>query len=102
MTEEHTYRGHRIRCEELTSGAWQYVVNDRIQGDKAYGSSHDALSDAIDLLIILDSRGPMTGESFRSLITALDASLVDGYEVVDAAGRDSGRYCLSGTHFRIC
>jgi hypothetical protein len=92
--EEHTYsdyRGaqHRIRCEELANGGWQYVVNHRLRGDKFYRSAADACSDATDLLIILGWRGPMSAESFRSLICALDASLIDGFTPMDAAGRDS-------------
>jgi hypothetical protein len=80
-TEEHTFRGHRIRCEELPSGAWQYSINDRIQGDKFYQSAADAYSDAEDLIIIVYNRDSMSAEEFRSLISALDASLVEGSAV---------------------
>jgi hypothetical protein len=65
MTEEHTYLDNRITCEKLPSGAWQYSIDDRIQGEKFYPSADDAYSDAVDLLIVLGWRGPMTGESPR-------------------------------------
>jgi hypothetical protein len=78
MTEEHTYLDNRITCEKLPSGAWQYSIDDRIRGEKFYPSADDAYSDAVDLLIILGWRGPLTAEAFRSLISALDATIVDG------------------------
>jgi hypothetical protein len=89
-TEEHTYmdhhgKMHRIRCEQIGNGAWQYVVNDVLKGDKFYSSGTDAYSDAVDLLIILSWRGPMSAQAFRSLIAALDTSLVEGIAVVDAS-----------------
>jgi hypothetical protein len=81
-TEEHSFRDHGIRCEELPSGAWQYTINNRIQGEKVYQSAADALSDAIDLIIIVIGRGDsLSAEAFRTLIAALDASLVDGSTV---------------------
>jgi hypothetical protein len=79
-----TCRGNRIRLEQLQRGGWRYVVNDRLQSDKTYRSAGDAESDAIDLLLILDNRGPMTSDEFRSLIGALDTSLVEGFAAVDA------------------
>jgi hypothetical protein len=80
-TEEHSFRNHRIRCEELSSGAWQYTINDQIQGEKFYQSAADALSDAEDLIIIVCNRESMSAEEFRSLIHSQDASLVGGYSV---------------------
>ena len=94
--EEYTftdYRGnrHKVRCEELANGGWQYVINNAVRGDKFYRSGSDAYSDAVDVLIVLSWRGTMTGEDFLSLIAAMDASLAEGYSGVDALGRDSGR-----------
>jgi hypothetical protein len=77
-TKDHSFRNHRIRCEELPSGAWQYTINDGIQGDKFYHSAADALSDAVDLIIVLDSRDSLSAEEFRGLVTAMDASQVEG------------------------
>jgi molybdopterin biosynthesis enzyme len=88
--EEHTYSDHRgahhlIRCEELVNSGWQYVINDRLrEATKFYRSAADAASDATDLLIILGSRGPMSADAFRSLLAALDTSLVEGFAAVDA------------------
>jgi len=76
-TEDHSFRNHRIRCEELPSGAWQYTINAGIQGDKFYQSSADAYSDAEDLIIIVGNRDSPSAEEFLSLITAMDASLVE-------------------------
>jgi hypothetical protein len=78
MTEDHSFRDHRIRCEELPSGAWQYTIGHSIQGEKFYASAADALSDAVDLIIVLDSRDCLSAEEFRGLVTAMDASLVEG------------------------
>ncbi len=78
MTEEHTYLDNRITCERLPSGAWTYTIGHSIQGEKFYASAADALSDAIDLIIIVTGRGLMTAEAFHSLISALDATIVDG------------------------
>lgn len=78
MTEEHTYLDNRITLERLPSGAWRYTIGHSIQGEKFYASAADALSDAIDLIIIVTGRGLMTAEAFRSLISALDATIVDG------------------------
>jgi len=78
MTEEHTYLDNRITCERLPSGAWTYTIGHSIQGEKFYASAADALSDAIDLIIIVTGRGLMTAEAFRGLVTAMDASQVEG------------------------
>jgi hypothetical protein len=94
--EEYTFTDHRgnrhqVRCEELVNGGWQYVINNALRGDNFYRSGSDAYGDAVDMLIVLSWRGTMTGENFFSLITAMDASLAEGYAAVDALGRDSGR-----------
>jgi hypothetical protein len=80
-----TCRRNRIRLEQLQHGGWRYVINGRLQSNEAYRSAGDAESDATDLLLILGNRaGPMTGDDFRSVIGALDASLVEGFTAVDA------------------
>jgi hypothetical protein len=78
MTEDHSFRNHRIRCEELPSGAWQYTINDGIRGEKFYPSAADAYSDAEDLIIIVCNRDSLSAEEFRGLVTAMDASVVEG------------------------
>jgi len=75
--------------EQLQHGGWRYVINDRLKSDKTYRSAGDAESDAIDLLLILDNRGAMTGDDFRSLIGALDASLVEGFSAIDALPKNA-------------
>jgi hypothetical protein len=81
---DHGGNRHQVRCEELANGGWQYVVNNALRGDNFYRSGSDAYSDAVDLLIVLSWRGPLTGKDFLSLITAMDASLAEGYAAVDA------------------
>jgi hypothetical protein len=84
-----TCRENRIRLEQLQHGGWRYVINDRLQSDKTYRSAGDAESDAIDLLLILGNRGPMTSDEFRSLIAALDTSLVEGFTAIDALPKNA-------------
>jgi hypothetical protein len=84
---EGTFHGHQIRLQQLQNRGWKYIVEGRLMSEKTYRSEWDAASDAIDLLIILDNRGPMTGDELRSLLAALDTTLVEGYAAVDAVGR---------------
>jgi hypothetical protein len=62
----------------LKSKASQSFLAAGIQGEKFYPSAADALSDAEDLIIIVCGRESMSAEEFRTLITAMDASLVEG------------------------
>jgi hypothetical protein len=79
-TEDHSYDGHRIRLECFFGGRWGYVVNGCIRGIETYPASMDAMSEAVDLLIMLKYSEPgMTSERFATYLAARDARLEPGY-----------------------
>ena len=79
--QDHTGKVHRIVCEQMYSGGWQYVINGVLRGGKFYGSAWDAESEAIEVCIILAGRSGLTKSGFLSLLRALDTSLEEGLAI---------------------